>query len=113
VNRVIAAVAVSAPLEEMEVRACSITPERLTKLRNADAVVRRLSHESGYDHEVWQFPVILIPMGTKRGARFDCAAADSFVDGMTAQSVTMPADLLERMCAEVMRFLESRASFTI
>ncbi|HXA52282.1 MAG TPA: glutamine-hydrolyzing GMP synthase [Candidatus Acidoferrum sp.] len=103
VNRVIAPVAGSAPLEQMEVRACSITPERLVKLRQADAVVRRLSHESGYDHEVWQFPVILIPLGTNGAPDSIVLRPIHSVDGMTAQSVTMPADLLERMCAEVMR----------
>jgi len=102
VNRVVAPVELKAPLRSMEVRACSLTPERLARLRAADAVVRRLSHESGYDHEVWQFPVILIPLGT-------AAAPDSVVlrpihsvDGMTAQSVPMPDELLCRMCTAIL-----------
>ncbi len=62
----------------MQVRACSLTPERLARLRQADAIVRRLSHESGYDRQVWQFPVILIPLGTADSARFGGAAAGGF-----------------------------------
>ena len=62
----------------MQVRACSLTAERLARLRRADAIVRRLSHASGYDHEVWQFPVILIPLGSDRRARFGRAAAGGF-----------------------------------
>ena len=102
VNRVIAPVRVSAPLEAMQVRACSLTPERIARLRRADAIVRRLSHESGYDHQVWQFPVILIPLGTEEKPDAIVLRPVDSVDGMTAQSVTMPAELLGRICAEVM-----------
>jgi GMP synthase (glutamine-hydrolysing) len=103
VNRVVAAVETAAPVESMKVHAASLTPGRIERLRAADAVVRRLTRASGYDHAVWQFPVILIPLGTE-------AAPDSIVlrpvhsvDGMTAQSVVMPAGLLRVMCAELMR----------
>jgi GMP synthase (glutamine-hydrolysing) len=101
VNRVIAAVETRVPPEQMQVRACSLTPERIARLRCADAIVRRLSHGAGYDHQVWQFPVILIPLGL--GASPDSVVLrpiDS-VDGMTAQSVTMPAGLLQQMCSEL------------
>ena len=103
VNRVIACVASRAPVSEMQVSACSLTIESVARLRRADAAVRRLSHESGFDHQVWQFPVILIPLGT--GA----AAPDSVVlrpvdsvDGMTARSVEIPPALLQEMCAELL-----------
>jgi GMP synthase (glutamine-hydrolysing) len=103
VNRVIACVASRAPVSEMQVSACSLTTESVARLRRADATVRRLSHESGFDHQVWQFPVILIPLGT--GA----AAPDSVVlrpvdsvDGMTARSVEIPPALLQEMCAELL-----------
>jgi GMP synthase (glutamine-hydrolysing) len=107
VNRVIAPVTgsrgISTGIEGMKVRACSLSPERIERLRQADATVRRLSHESGYDHQVWQFPVILIPLGTASAPDSIVLRPIDSVDGMTAQSVLMPAELLERMCAEVMR----------
>ncbi len=103
VNRVIAPVSGMAPMEAMQVRACSLTPERLARLRRADAIVRRRTHESGYDHQVWQFPVILIPLGTEAAPDSIVLRPVDSVDGMTAQSVTMPADLLESICAEVRR----------
>ncbi|MBS1857725.1 MAG: glutamine-hydrolyzing GMP synthase [Acidobacteria bacterium] len=102
VNRVIARVA-GAGTEAMQVRACSLTPARLERLRKADAIVRRLSHESGYDHRVWQFPVVLIPLGTEKAPDSVVLRPIDSVDGMTAQSVTMPHDLLEGMCAELLR----------
>jgi GMP synthase (glutamine-hydrolysing) len=102
VNRVITAVELKAPLVEMQVRACSLTSERLGRLRTADAVVRRLSHESGYDHKVWQFPVILIPLGTAEAPDSIVLRPIDSVDGMTAQSVPMDGELLRRMSAELL-----------
>ena len=102
VNRVVAPVETAAPVEQMMIRAATLTPARIERLRHADAIVRRLTHASGYDHEVWQFPVILIPLGTE-------AAPDSIVlrpvhsvDGMTAQSVIMPPELLHAICSELL-----------
>ncbi|HEY1238940.1 MAG TPA: glutamine-hydrolyzing GMP synthase [Bryobacteraceae bacterium] len=102
VNRVIALVNGRAPLTGMQVRACSLTPERLARLRAADATVRRLSHESGFDHQVWQFPVVLIPLGTEEAPDSVVLRPIHSVDGMTAQSVTMEAPLLDRMSKELL-----------
>jgi GMP synthase (glutamine-hydrolysing) len=102
VNRVIAAVATRVPVSRMLVRASSLTPERLARLRRADSIVRRLSHASGYDATVWQFPVILIPLGTGEAPDSVVLRPVDSVDGMTARSVAMPPELLERMCQELM-----------
>jgi len=101
VNRVVAPVMTHTPIETMQVRACSLTAERLERLRRADAVVRRLSHESGYDHKIWQFPVILIPLGTPSAPDSLVLRPVDSVDGMTAQSVPMDPALLQRMCSEL------------
>jgi GMP synthase (glutamine-hydrolysing) len=102
VNRVITAVETQAALLDLQVRACSLTPDRLARLRAADAIVRRLSHESGYDHTIWQFPVILIPLGTAEAPDSVVLRPVDSVDGMTAQSVPMPGELLARMSAEIL-----------
>jgi GMP synthase (glutamine-hydrolysing) len=102
VNRVITAVETRASLLDLQVRACSLTPDRLARLRAADAIVRRLSHESGYDHTIWQFPVILIPLGTVEAPDSVVLRPVDSVDGMTAQSVPMPGELLARMSAEIL-----------
>jgi len=102
VNRVIAAVATRAPLAEMRVRASSLTPERIERLRRADAIVRRISHESGFDGTVWQFPVILIPLGAGVAPDSVVLRPVDSVDGMTARSVAMSPELLDRMCQELM-----------
>jgi len=101
INRVVAYVA--AHTDEMEATSGTLTPDRLERLRRADAIVRRISAESGFDREVWQFPVVLIPLGT-------AAAPDSVVlrpihsvDGMTAQVVRMRPELLRLMTEELLR----------
>jgi GMP synthase (glutamine-hydrolysing) len=103
INRVVARVASHVPLAEMRVWSSALSPGRLARLRRADAIVRRLSHESGFDRKVWQFPVVLIPVGT-------AAQPDSVVlrpidsaDGMTAQSVAMEAPLLRSIAEELLK----------
>jgi GMP synthase (glutamine-hydrolysing) len=103
INRVIGTVETRVPVSQMQVRACSLTLERIARLRRADATVRRLSHTSGFDQQVWQFPVILIPLGA--GPEFPDSVVlrpvDS-VDGMTARSVSIDPALLRGMCAELL-----------
>jgi GMP synthase (glutamine-hydrolysing) len=65
-------------------------------------VVRHLSKESGYDNKVWQFPVILIPLGTAEAPDSVVLRPVDSVDGMTAQSVLMDDGLLRKMCGEIM-----------
>lgn len=111
VNRVIATVETRVPLERLQVRACSLTAERIERLRRADAIVRRLSHESDYDRKVWQFPVILIPLGTAEAPDSVVLRPVDSVDGMTAQSVTMPPELLEKIRRELLAIGEVAGVF--
>ncbi len=103
INRVVALVESRAPLESLRIFASSLSAGRLARLRHADATVRRLSHASGFDRQIWQFPVILIPLGL--GDRPDSVVlrpVDS-VDGMTARSVPMDDALLREMTRELLQ----------
>ncbi len=102
VNRVVTPLETRAPLEDLQVRACGLTAERLERLRRADAAVRRLSHESGYDRRVWQFPVILIPLGTAEAPDSVVLRPVDSVDGMTAQSVGMEESLRRAISTAVL-----------
>jgi GMP synthase (glutamine-hydrolysing) len=102
VNRVMALVASNQPMEALRVRACSLTPDRLERLRAVDAAVRRLSHESGFDRDVWQFPVILVPLGTPELPDSIVLRPVESVDGMTAQSAHMPESLLAAISHELL-----------
>jgi GMP synthase (glutamine-hydrolysing) len=80
----------------------TLTPERLARLRHADAIVRRLSEETGFEGEVWQFPIVLIPLGTDAQPDSIVLRPIHSVDGMTAQVVRMPEDLLRKMADELL-----------
>jgi GMP synthase (glutamine-hydrolysing) len=102
VNRVVGLVASHMPIERLSVRPAYLTEDRLTKLRRADAIVRRVCLESGFEKRVWQFPVVVIPLG-------DALRPDSVVlrpihsvDGMTASSVLMERPLLDALAAELL-----------
>lgn len=101
INRVIALVESDAAPAALRVRECTLTPERLARLRRADAVVRRLSRDSGFDAQVWQFPVVLIPLGTAERPDSVVLRPIDSVDGMTARSVPMDAALLALMSHEL------------
>jgi GMP synthase (glutamine-hydrolysing) len=102
VNRVVAQVGSKVPLSEMQVFESSLSAERVGRLRRADAIVRRLSHESGFDRTVWQFPVILIPLGQPDAPDSVVLRPVDSVDGMTAQSVSMPETLLSSISEELL-----------
>jgi GMP synthase (glutamine-hydrolysing) len=114
INRVVVAVWTSAPLGELRAIPATLTAARLDRLRRADAIVRRISRERGFDARIWQFPVVLIPLGlpgSKAAGKPDSSARGQFdsivlrpiqsVDGMTANAVWMPKALLAEMVEEL------------
>jgi len=103
VNRIVARAGGKAPLSEMRVFRSSLSADRLDRLRRADAIVRGLSHASGFDRSIWQFPVILVPLGTPEAPDSIALRPVDSVDGMTAQSASMPEDLLRAMSAELLK----------
>jgi GMP synthase (glutamine-hydrolysing) len=103
INRVVGLAASHAPVAEWTTRACWIDAERLTRLRQADEIVRRLCHESGFEQQVWQFPVVLVPLGTPEWPDSIVLRPIHSVDGMTARAVAIPPELLARLCRELLQ----------
>ena len=97
VNRVVGLVKSEFDIAEMRSRAATLTRERLDLLRRADAIVRRLSEAAGFEKEVWQFPVVLIPIGVAGAPDSVVLRPIHSVDGMTAQAVRMPDLLMWRI----------------
>jgi len=102
VNRAVAVVGSHVPLGEMSVHAATLTKDRLARLRAADAIVRRISHDSGFDKKVWQFPVVLIPLGSADRPDSVVLRPIHSVDGMTAQSVPMDKGILKQITHELL-----------
>lgn len=102
INRAIAMAASHAPAGALATSPAALCRTRLERLRRADAIVRELAQRSGFDREVWQFPVILVPLGTPdRPDSVVLRPVDS-VDGMTARAVPVPPGLLDEICARLL-----------
>ena len=102
INRVIALVDSVAPLAAMRVWRSAVTPQRIERLREADRIVRDMSHASGFDREIWQFPVVLIPVGIEGRADSIVLRPVDSIDGMTAQSVSMDEEALAAMADQLL-----------
>ncbi len=101
INRVVVQVWTAEKIANMRAHSAFLTPERIDRLQRVDAIVRRWTHASGFDREVWQLPVVLIPFGT--AARPDSVVLRPIysVDGMTASVVRMPKDLLKEIVEQL------------
>jgi GMP synthase (glutamine-hydrolysing) len=102
VNRIVGVGMTAGPVERMKLVPAHLTAERLDRLRRVDAIVRDISHKSGFDQKVWQFPVVLIPLGFRTLTDSVVLRPIESVDGMTARAVRIPLDLLGKMVQELM-----------
>lgn len=102
VNRVVGFAAGHAPLEALTSTPSGIDAQRLARLRRADAIVRRLCHDSGFEKKVWQFPVVIIPVGAPNRPDSVVLRPIDSIDGMTAQAVLMDKALLGLMTKELL-----------
>ncbi len=103
VNRAVALCGSHRPIQTMRVFKASLSKGRVARLREADAIVRRISHRAAFDAKVWQFPVVLLPVGAPGRPDSVVLRPIDSVDGMTAQSVPMERVLLERMTRELLQ----------
>jgi len=81
-----------------------VTPSRIQILRNADAVVVEEMKSSGWYYKIWQSFAVLLPvrsvgvMGDERTYEYTIAIrAVESQDGMTADWVKLPYELMERL----------------
>ena len=102
VNRVVVRVGGNSSIDALAATVSSLSAERLARLRKADAIVRAATHDSGFDRQVWQMPVVLIPIGNANDPDSVVLRPIDSVDGMTAQAVVMPDELLGRIARDLL-----------
>ncbi len=85
-----------------------VTPRRLEILRNANGIVVQEMKNSGWYYRIWQSFAVLLPvrsvgvMGDERTYDYTIAIrAVESQDGMTADWVKLPYDLLERLSSRI------------
>ncbi len=102
VNRVVYGLNATVDLKQLRVHEALLTPERLDVLREADAIAHQLLHDHKLDRQVWQFPVVLIPVshGSDHGETVILRPVYS-VDGMTAEFAKLPLTVLRQMAHDI------------
>lgn len=85
-----------------------VTPQRLRMLRKADAIVLEVMKQTGWYDRIWQSFAILLPvrsvgvMGDERTYEYTIAIrAVESQDGMTADWVRLPHDILETLASRI------------
>ncbi|HEY3937962.1 MAG TPA: glutamine-hydrolyzing GMP synthase [Bryobacteraceae bacterium] len=111
INRVVALCGSKFPLALLSAFEAFITKRRLNTLREADAIVRQFCLDSGFEERVWQFPVVLAPLGTDAARESVILRPINSVDGMTADVVPMEAALLEELTGRLLAIGEVAAVF--
>ncbi len=111
INRVVALCGAKTNLGAMRAFKAAITKERLDLLRSADAIVRSFCLETGFEDRVWQFPIVLLPVGIDEAGESVVLRPINSVDGMTADVVLMEPEPLDRLTAQLLKLPQVAAVF--
>jgi GMP synthase (glutamine-hydrolysing) len=99
------------PIRELRVYRSSIDKDRLDVLRDADAIVREFSLATGFENQVWQMPVVLLPIGGDERRESIVLRPINSVDGMTADVVLMEPKALDTLTAKLLELPSIAAVF--
>jgi GMP synthase (glutamine-hydrolysing) len=111
INRVVALCGSKTLLSSFQVFSAIITKERLDLLREADAIVRNFCLDTGFEDKVWQFPVVLLPVGSTATPESIVLRPIYSVDGMTADVVLMEPDQLQELTHQLLALDKIAAVF--
>lgn len=111
INRVVALCGGRVELNQLRASKATLQKNRLDILRHADAIVRAFCQETGFDNQIWQFPVVLIPVGTENAPESVVLRPINSVDGMTADVVLMNSEDLARLTKKLLCLPEIAAVF--
>jgi GMP synthase (glutamine-hydrolysing) len=102
INRVVAVCGAKAPVRSLRAFEAYLTRERLDILRQADAIVRDFCRETGFEERVWQFPVVLLPVGFQTARESVVLRPVGSIDGMTADAALMEPSLVSQLVASLL-----------
>jgi GMP synthase (glutamine-hydrolysing) len=78
-----------------------ITSGRADLLREADAIVDRVMKSAGLYEKIWQFPVVLLPIGIHKGGQSIVLRPICSVDAMTADAFCLPDVVFDEMTEKI------------
>ncbi len=88
-----------------------ITNESADLLREADAIVTDAIREANFYEKIWQFPVVLLPLGSKEGGRSIILRPIESTDAMTAAAYRLPKETLQKITTGILRLKDIDAVF--
>lgn len=89
-------------LGDGRIRSVTLTPDRVRLLQEADRIVRSTLERDQLAEEVWQFPVVLIPVSFAGGESIVLRPVNS-QDGMTANFARMQPHVIEGLAREILK----------
>jgi GMP synthase (glutamine-hydrolysing) len=108
---VVAVCGAKSPVRALRAFEAYLTRERLDVLRQADAIVRDFCRETGFEDRVWQFPVVLLPVGIQPASESVVLRPVGSIDGMTADAALMAPRLLSQLVERLLSLREIGAIF--
>ncbi len=104
INRCVWSLAGPLP-ERFEVLAATVTRDRLDLLREVDHIVTEALHRHDLYREVWQCPVVLVPLAVDgRGTECCIIRPIRTERGMTAAPACLPREMLDEVAAAILAF---------
>lgn len=88
-----------------------LTKERVRLLQRADAIVRGVLRAHNAEQSVWQFPVVLLPVGFRPQSEAVILRPIQSENAMTATAVLLPPEMLNEMTAKLLSLPELSAVF--
>lgn len=104
-NRVLLCTSHAAPVDFVYTPG-TLTRERAALLQEADMIVFEEMNRADLYERIWQFPVVLLPFGTKEGGQSVVLRPIDSQEAMTAEAVILPEDVLRRMTQRILELPE-------
>ncbi len=101
INRVLLCLSHAAPLP-LVVTNASTTPERAELLRTADNIVHDAMVAANLYEKIWQFPVVLLPLGASKGTESIVLRPVDSLEAMTANATRLPTRFLRDVTKQLL-----------
>ncbi|MCR4369206.1 MAG: glutamine-hydrolyzing GMP synthase [archaeon] len=90
-------------VKKLELKKAYLTRERTAKLQEADAIAMRVLEQKGIGANVWQFPVVLMPVDFNGVGEGIVLRPVYSKEAMTAKFAKLGPSILEDMVAQIMK----------
>jgi len=99
-NRVLLCTSHSEP-GDFVVTSMEVTGERADLLQEADSIVDEEMRRAGLYGKIWQFPVVLLPVGLSDGGQSIVLRPVESEEAMTANAAKLPVELTQKMTGRI------------